>query len=790
MKYSILLFLFTALTIPLRAQLAVEVTNVKKNVIRYSEDTIEKFRNTEGVLFDEHFWFNRWNSFNDWNNDGKDDLVMEIVSLQDSLGRGNGKAFFGLFYQKDNYIFEEIHDYLMFVDGGSSNFSRSVADFNMDGLLDVYIPSYWGSYSAERNGASIFINNGESFNHSYLDTSMTRLTAEQIRNGQRPNELHIASAFAQDLENSGRNDLYIGQENYDYPGGKVFRRYRVFSDDSATVDYLPKVPDSVNFDITGELWGTSYGQSRTIEDSLYTVFSRDAYHNGKEYSDHKICVWSLPLTKDSQSKYCIDVKRNENLLKQNALSEAFAFWPTDLDNDGKIDFIFQMYTLDAEFHTSIHVFNSKGIETTDKWFNNDSYIETTQSNGNGIYVVDLNGDGYDDIVPVNGYNENEKFFIFINNGEKFDKVKINTPARFGDLRLGNNGFKVPLDLNKDGYFEIINIKNGRFSDANIDILFIDYQLYDQSFLLKASPVAFSVESGRYLDSVQVSMTSPSSDARIYYTTDGSVPFVKGDESQLYDSPIWVKSDSYIRAVAGGSNFIDSDIRGTRYYIENESNYTLIELGNLDSFVLEGDPDSVLIFHWSPFVDSYAESSLYRLEMSFTANFEEILYQTELSPFTQYRITYREFSDIIDAAIRSSGIPTGSLNKLYLKVLGTDGKGRFIEHTPPYMWEFKRGRLTNIDLNDTYLPSELELTQNYPNPFNPVTSIIYGLPTSGKVTLEVFNLQGQKVATLVNAFRVAGRHQILFDGSNLSSGIYLYRLQFGTSQIIQKMSLIK
>ena len=88
------------------------------------------------------------------------------------------------------------------------------------------------------------------------------------------------------------------------------------------------------------------------------------------------------------------------------------------------------------------------------------------------------------------------------------------------------------------------------------------------------------------------------------------------------------------------------------------------------------------------------------------------------------------------------------------------------------------------------PKGFVLSQNYPNPFNPSTTINYSLAQSNNVTLEVFSIQGQRVATLVNGVQSAGTHSITFDASNLASGMYTYRLTSGTSVIVKKMMLLK
>ncbi len=89
-----------------------------------------------------------------------------------------------------------------------------------------------------------------------------------------------------------------------------------------------------------------------------------------------------------------------------------------------------------------------------------------------------------------------------------------------------------------------------------------------------------------------------------------------------------------------------------------------------------------------------------------------------------------------------------------------------------------------------LPLAYELSNNYPNPFNPKTVIEYGLPRADFVTLKVYNILGQEVATLKNEVQKAGRYHVTFDGSKLSSGIYFYRLQTGNFNKVKKMMLVK
>ncbi|HBQ60210.1 MAG TPA: hypothetical protein DD671_11470 [Balneolaceae bacterium] len=88
------------------------------------------------------------------------------------------------------------------------------------------------------------------------------------------------------------------------------------------------------------------------------------------------------------------------------------------------------------------------------------------------------------------------------------------------------------------------------------------------------------------------------------------------------------------------------------------------------------------------------------------------------------------------------------------------------------------------------PKSFELKQNYPNPFNPTTNIGYSVPNTAHVTLEVFNVLGQKVATLVNERQNPGRFNVTWDASNVSSGVYLVRMTAGSYVNTNKMMLIK
>jgi photosystem II stability/assembly factor-like uncharacterized protein len=97
--------------------------------------------------------------------------------------------------------------------------------------------------------------------------------------------------------------------------------------------------------------------------------------------------------------------------------------------------------------------------------------------------------------------------------------------------------------------------------------------------------------------------------------------------------------------------------------------------------------------------------------------------------------------------------------------------------------------TGVENNDTS-PNDFSLMQNYPNPFNPSTKISWQSPVSSWQTLKVYNVLGNEVAILIDEFRTAGRYEVAFNASELSSGVYFYRLNSGSFTETKKLILIK
>ena len=120
-------------------------------------------------------------------------------------------------------------------------------------------------------------------------------------------------------------------------------------------------------------------------------------------------------------------------------------------------------------------------------------------------------------------------------------------------------------------------------------------------------------------------------------------------------------------------------------------------------------------------------------------------------------------------------------------------GNFPYYCEPHLGNGMTGTIivqNPVSVEDEFVVDQFELEQNYPNPFNPSTRISYSVPTSTFVSLKVFDIIGNEVATLVNKEQPAGYYQVDFDASKLTGGVYFYQLTADNFVDTRKMMLIK
>ena len=149
----------------------------------------------------------------------------------------------------------------------------------------------------------------------------------------------------------------------------------------------------------------------------------------------------------------------------------------------------------------------------------------------------------------------------------------------------------------------------------------------------------------------------------------------------------------------------------------------------------------------------------------------------------------------DAPLQDIGVDSifhGTSSIMWTGAGFSDDQGLFYEASVFHAGAVMVQTSTAIDegMDGNQLPNDFSLSQNYPNPFNPTTTISFTLPVGSSVRLDVFNVLGQKVVTLLEERLSAGSHQVSFDASEQPSGIYFYRLTSSQGKLTKKMVLLK
>jgi len=178
----------------------------------------------------------------------------------------------------------------------------------------------------------------------------------------------------------------------------------------------------------------------------------------------------------------------------------------------------------------------------------------------------------------------------------------------------------------------------------------------------------------------------------------------------------------------------------------------------------------LIWHWQ------ANARWYRIQISTDIEFETAV--------------IIDSTMIMDTVLVVDSLASGIRHYWHVSGVNCDGNGSWSE-----TWSFIPGTAVNADDASRELPYQFAIHQNYPNPFNPTTEIHFMLPKNSPVQLEIYNIMGQKVATLLNCELKTGFHTVTWDGTadngeNVATGIYFYRIEAGDYSDTKKMMLLK
>ena len=205
------------------------------------------------------------------------------------------------------------------------------------------------------------------------------------------------------------------------------------------------------------------------------------------------------------------------------------------------------------------------------------------------------------------------------------------------------------------------------------------------------------------------------------------------------------------------------------------------------------PSKLCRWYFNPLAPGYQPTTL-AIDSCKGAGEGKVKYATAPKPnfvlLTQFNQPYNQYNqfpyDLKRMTVDSiyNWLDCGYSATVNLKTAATDGK--IVGCT---MWTFGQV-LTSVGNDASGIPNKFSLDQNYPNPFNPSTKIEYTLQSASNITLKVYNVLGQVVATLVSEKQESGAHSATFDASKFTSGVYFYQIKAGNNTATRKMMLVK
>ena len=149
-------------------------------------------------------------------------------------------------------------------------------------------------------------------------------------------------------------------------------------------------------------------------------------------------------------------------------------------------------------------------------------------------------------------------------------------------------------------------------------------------------------------------------------------------------------------------------------------------------------------------------------------------------------------ELVDASGTVVAFNNGtSSNPFTLTAPGPGSYTVFAGYAGPLRWDSTSVSISVTDVGENHSnPTEYRLYDNYPNPFNPSTTIRYSLPEAAFTSIKIYDVVGNEVAVAVNEMKTAGTHQVTYNATSLSSGVYYYTIQAGSFKETRKMILMK
>ncbi|MCM0059314.1 MAG: thrombospondin type 3 repeat-containing protein [Algoriphagus sp.] len=462
--------------------LSISIANTKSNVFSISPEYAKKVVDLKYNSFERYSgFFSTVNAFEyiDFNKDGFKDLI-QVTNYIPEVGH-----LLGVFlWDQASLSFKDDVQFVMNAKGDPFFHNGRTLDFNGDGLLDVFSPAhnYHGVPGAQPEyyfpggnfaPSNIFLNTGTGFSRIDLDTT-------SYQHGVMRDYIRHGTGSVIDYDGDTKLDLLLpGLSDQSNNNPRKIATNYFFEQNQIKKKFKFKLPENLNYQAADHsILFTSFNGFTYL---LHSPREENTASGNRTYPE----VWVYEKKLDAQGEPIlvkkISLERDPKVFFQGSFMNYNGFYISDLDQDGKEEFILGMFTepaVDGK-HAGFHVFDSEGIEMTRKWFSGEDYVDATGAHGTGFHVLDFNNDSFADLLITYRHRSSmDKIALFMNTGSKFILFHINTEDTSG----GGQGWSIPVDVNNDKIYEVMRYKEYHDwtfqTKPNITLYYINFQNFN------------------------------------------------------------------------------------------------------------------------------------------------------------------------------------------------------------------------------------------------------------------------------------------------------------------------
>jgi len=422
-----------------------------------------------------------------------------------------------------------------------------------------------------------------------------------------------------------------------------------------------------------------------------------------------------------------------------------------------------VYAVDVDGDGDMDVLSTSRFDDKIAWYKNDgnenftTHIITTSADGaSSVYAVDVDGDGDMDVLSASQLDD--KIAWYENDGNENFTIHIITTSTNGPFSV------FAVDVDGDGDMDVLSasVLDSKIAWYEND----DNENFTTHIITTSADGATSVYAVDVDGDGDMDVLSASSfafDSKIaWYENNGNENFTPHTITTDADGATSV----YAVDVDGD---VDMDVLSASWrdnkiaWYENLSPPIPVELTSFTASVSNGE----VLLNWVTATETNNLGFEVERRNQFTNNGAWLLIGFVEGNGTTTESHYYSFNNDISSINASS---------LSFRLKQIDYNGVYEYSDEIYL--------------DNLAPADYVLKQNYPNPFNPTSTIVYGIPITGILTLQVFNLLGEVVATLVNELKPAGVYEVEWNASGLTSGVYFYELKVNQFYSVKKMILLR